>query len=126
MYSPNGWIARSATNEGADCPVVASYLILRGEGRRTRLPSFAKQRSDFCIGSIGVNDPHPWAVLKAKALHLIDPLGCFAEKKKAGLWMITEGFNHISLNQQQGCRLSITGIANGQADHLGRASTTHA
>jgi hypothetical protein len=75
MYSPSGWIARSATNEGADCPVVARYRILRGEGRLTRLPSLAKQRSAFCIELIGVDDPHPWAVLKTKALHLIDPLG---------------------------------------------------
>ena len=37
------------------------------------LPSFAKQRLDVCIGSIGVNDPHTRPVFKAKALHR--PLG---------------------------------------------------
>jgi len=69
MYSPSGWIARSAANEGGDFPVLASYRILRGEGRWTWLPRFAKQRPDFCIELVGVNDPHPWAVVKAKVFH---------------------------------------------------------
>ena len=54
---------------------MASYRILRGECCRSLLPSFGKQLPDFCIELGGVNDRHPRPVVKAKALHLIDPLG---------------------------------------------------
>ena len=49
-----------------------------------------------------------------------------AEQQEAGLWVGAELLNRLCLLEQQGRRLGVADVADGQADNLGRKSPAHA
>ena len=49
-----------------------------------------------------------------------------AEQQEAGLWVRAELLNRLCPLEQQGRRRGVAGVADGQADNLGRKSPAHA